>query len=57
MTDFQTFVGIDVSKDTLEVHIRPEGTGFQVANSRRGRSHCRCNRRQSGASSERAVVV
>lgn len=36
MTDFRTFVGIDVSKDTLEVHIRPEGTGFQVANSRRG---------------------
>ena len=30
------FVGIDVSKDRLDVHVRPLGSGFSVANDAAG---------------------
>jgi transposase len=30
------FVGIDVSKDCLDVHVRPLGIGFSVGNDRAG---------------------
>ncbi|MBV9828787.1 MAG: IS110 family transposase, partial [Alphaproteobacteria bacterium] len=30
------FIGIDVSKDRLDVHIRPLGTGFCVGNDATG---------------------
>jgi transposase len=30
------FVGIDVSKDTLDVHVSPQGMNFQVARNQRG---------------------
>lgn len=32
----QCFVGIDVSKDSLDVHVRPEGTARQFANTSEG---------------------
>ena len=36
MTDPATFVGIDVSKDTLDVHVRPQGHAFAVPNGPQG---------------------
>jgi len=36
MTDLTTFVGIDVSKDALDVHVRPQGDTFAVPNDPRG---------------------
>jgi len=36
MTDFRTFVGVDVGKDFLDVHRHPDGLAFRVANSPAG---------------------
>jgi transposase len=36
MTQEKTWVGIDVSKDTLEVYLLPQGTRFQVPNTEAG---------------------
>lgn len=36
MTHFQRFFGIDVAKDRLDVHCRPDGLTFQVANNHVG---------------------
>ena len=35
----QVFVGIDIAKDRLEVHIRPLGSGFVVSNDAAGYAH------------------
>ena len=32
----QTFIGIDVSKDRLDVHVRPSGASFAVARDGKG---------------------
>jgi len=36
MPQTTTFVGIDVAKDKLDVHLDPSGVGFAVANSAAG---------------------
>lgn len=36
MASQQVFVGIDVSKGRLDVHVRPLGLGFSVSNERTG---------------------
>jgi transposase len=36
MTESMTFVGIDVAKDTLDVHVRPHGDAFSVSNDSQG---------------------
>jgi len=36
MASQEVFVGIDVSKDRLDVHVRPLGVGFSVSNAAAG---------------------
>jgi transposase len=36
MASQDVFVGIDVSKDRLDVHVRPLGVGFSVSNEAAG---------------------
>ncbi len=36
MSEFTSFVGIDVSKDALDVWVLPEGQQWQVANDQAG---------------------
>jgi len=48
------YVGIDVSRDTLDVHVRPTGEQWQVSNSPRG--HVALARRLGGLNPELIVV-
>ena len=55
MSEFKVFVGIDVSKDHLDVHMLPDGQSWRVANDQAGCAQL--SERLSGLSGPLLVVM
>jgi transposase len=55
MSEFKVFVGIDVSKEHLDVHVLPDGQSWRVVNDEAGCAHL--SERLSGLSDSGLVVM